>query len=152
MGGAGVFIGIMFFLMVAFAAITSSVSIMEAIVSGLMDKWKLSRRKSSILVTIYSVVAGIIVCLGYNVFYFELKLPNGTTGQLLDLMDYVSNSVLMPIVALLTCILIGWVVKPETVIGEVEKSGKPFRRKVLYIIMVRFVAPILLFILLIQSF
>ena len=151
MGKIGVFIGIVFFLMVSFAAVTSSVSIMEALVSGLMDKWKLSRKKSVTMTVIYAVIMGIVVCLGYNVFYFELPLPNGTVAQILDLMDYISNLILMPLVAISTCILIGWVLKPETVINEVTKTGAKFGRKKLYIVMVKYVTPILLFFLLLQS-
>ena len=151
MGKLGVVIGILFFVMVTFAAVTSSVSVMEAIVSGLMDKWKISRRKSAILTTVYAVVMGLVVCLGYNVFYFELKLPNGAVAQILDLMDYISNSVLMPIVALVTCILIGWVVKPKVITDEVKKGGYKFGREFIYKAMIKFIAPILLFVLLLQS-
>ena len=135
MGKVGIVIGIVFFLMVIFAAVSSSVSIMEAIV----------------LVTVYAVVLGIIVCLGYNVFYFELKLPTGAVGQILDIFDYVSNNILMPVVAILTCILIGWVAKPKTVIDEVTKNGEKFGRKYIYIGMVKVVAPVLLAILLLQA-
>ncbi len=151
MGKIGVLIGIVFFLMVSFAAVTSSVSIMEALVSGLMDKWKLSRKKSVTATVVYALIMGTIVCLGYNVLYFELPLPNGTVAQILDLMDYISNLILMPMVAIFTCILIGWVLKPETVINEVTKTGAKFGRKRLYIVMVKYVTPILLFFLLLQS-
>ena len=152
MGGIGRVIGIVFFVTVLFAAITSSVSIMEAIVASLMDSFNFSRRKSSVIVTVYALILGVIVCLGYNKLYFELKLPNGTTGQILDVMDYLSNNILMPIVAILTCILIGWVVKPETVIDEVTLNGEKFGRKKLYIVMVKFIAPILLTLLLLSAF
>lgn len=63
----------------------------------------------------------------------EVKLPNGTVGQILDIMDYVSNNVLMPIVALATCILIGWIVSPKVIIDEVTRGGSKFTRKGLYI-------------------
>lgn len=152
MGKIGNVIGLIFFITVTFAAVTSAVSVMEAIVSGIMDKFKLSRRLSGIMVSIYALIVGIIVCLGYNKFYFELKLPNGTIGQILDILDYISNYCLMPIVALLTCILIGWVVKPKTVIDEVKFGGCKFKREELYIVMIKFVAPILIFFLLLQSF
>ena len=151
MGKVGPVIGVLFFVMVLFAAITSVVSIMEAIVSGLMDRFHLSRKASAAIVTVYGLVGGAFVCFGYNLLYFELKLPNGTTGQLLDLMDYISNNCLMPLVALLTCILIGWVVKPQTVIDEVTIGGCRFGRRKLYIVMVTAVAPALLFLLLLQS-
>lgn len=151
MGLAGYIIGVIFFLMVAFAAVTSAVSVMEAIVSGIMDKFGASRKKSTIIVTVYTVIVALIVCFGYNILYFELTLPNGSTAQILDLMDYISNSCLMPLLAFFTCILIGWIVKPKVVIDEVTNGGFKFGRKTLYIFMIKFAAPVLLFILLIQS-
>ncbi len=151
MGKIGNFIGLLFFVMVSFAALTSSVSIMEAIVSSMMDKFKISRNKGTIIVTIYALIVGTIVCMGYNHLYFEVKLPNGMTGQILDIMDYISNNCLMPLVALLTCILVGWVVKPKMIIDEVTEGGYRFGRRRLYIIMMKFIAPILLIILLLQS-
>ena len=152
MGKVGTVIGALFFIMVTFAAITSSVSVMEAIVSGLMDKFHLTRKKSAVITTVYAVVGMLVVCFGYNIWYFELKLPNGSTAQILDVMDYLSNNIFMPLVAILSCILIGWVVKPKTVIDEVTRNGEKFGRKKLYIVMVKFVAPILLALLLLQSF
>ena len=152
MGTLGSIIGIIFFLIVAFAAITSSVSIVEAVVSCLMDKFKWSRKKSTVIVSVYALIFGCIVCLGYNLLYFEITLPNGTTAQILDIMDYCSNNWLMPIVALLTCILIGWVAKPKTVIDEITQGGHKFGRKWLYIVMIKFIAPAMLIILLLQAF
>ena len=152
MGVAGRLLGIAFFATVLFAAITSSVSIMEAIVSSLMDHFGHSRRKAAIITSIYALVVGVIVCLGYNHLYFELTLPNGSVGQILDVMDYLSNNIMMPIVAILTCILVGWVVKPDRVIDEVTRNGEKFGRKKLYIVMVKYIAPILLTLLLLSAF
>ena len=137
--------------MVLFAAITSSVSIMEAIVSSIMDRFKLSRKVSTVITTIYGLVVGLIVCMGYNKLYFEVKLPNGDVGQILDIMDYVSNNLMMPIVAILTCILVGWIVKPKTIIDEVTSDGSKFGRKGLYIVMIKFIAPVLLALLLFKA-
>lgn len=148
MGHAGGIIGCVFFAMVFFAALTSAVSVMEAVVSSLMDKFNMTRTKAGIIESLIALTGGIVVCLGYNRLYFEFKLPNGTTAQILDIMDYISNNLLMPIVAFGTCILIGWIVKPKTIIDEVEKSGFKMGRKVLYIIMVKIVAPVLLLVLL----
>ena len=151
MGGVGSFIGALFFAMVLFAAVTSGMSVLEAIVSSLIDAFKMSRKTAVISESIIALILGIVVCLGYNIWYFELPLPNGSVAQILDIMDYVSNYVIMPIVALATCILIGWVVKPDFVIGEATKNGEQFRRKGLYVAMVKFIAPILLFILFLMS-
>lgn len=151
MGSFGVVIGLVFFLMVFFAAVTSSVSVMEAVVSSVVDKFHIGRRKAVMAAGLAAAVGGVVVCLGYNRLYFEMALPNGAVGQILDVMDYVSNSFLMPVVAIATCILIGWVLKPGAIIEEVELEGARFGRKRLYIVMIRFIAPVLLFILLLQS-
>ena len=151
MGAAGNIIGTIFFAMVLFAAITSAVSVMEAVVSCIMDAFHTSRTKAGTIEGIFALIVGIIVCLGYNKLYFEFKLPNGSTAQILDIMDYISNNLLMPIVALATCILVGWVIKPKTVIEEVEKSGCKMGRKRLYTAMVKVIAPIFLILLLLQT-
>lgn len=151
MGAAGNVVGCVFFAMVLFAAITSAVSVMEAIVSSFMDAFHMSRAKAGIIESVCAVVGGIIVCLGYNKLYFEVTLPNGAVAQILDIMDYISNNCLMPVVALLTCILVGWVLKPKAIIQEVEKSGCKMGRKMLYTIMIKFVAPIFLIFLLLQT-
>ena len=137
--------------MVFFAALTSAVSVMEAVVSSFMDKFHMSRIKATAIETSIALVGGIIVCLGYNKLFFEITLPNGAKAQILDIMDYISNNCFMPLVAIGTCILIGWIVKPKTVIDEVEKSGCKFGRKKLYIVMIQYIAPILLVILLLKS-
>ena len=151
MGRIGNLVGCLFFAMVLFAAITSAVSVMEAVVSSFMDKFHMTRTKAAAVETAIALVGGVIVCLGYNVLYFEFKLPNGAVAQILDIMDYISNNLLMPLVAIGTCVLIGWVLKPKAVIEEVEKSGGRFGRKQLYIIMIQYIAPILLVILLLKS-
>ena len=151
MGKAGNIIGCLFFAMVLFAALTSAVSIMEAIVCSFIDRFNIVRFKATTIETIFTLVVGSVVCLGYNLLYFEVSLPNGTTGQILDIMDYISNNIFMPLVAIGTCILIGWIVKPKVIIDEVEKNGSKFRRKKLYIVMIKFIAPVLLLILLLNS-
>lgn len=151
-GAIGMVIGMVFFLMVLFAAITSAVSILEAIVASMMDKFGWSRKKSVVIMSATCFVWSVLVCLGYNVLYFEYTLPNGAVGQLLDIFDYVSNNLLMPILAICTCILIGWVVKPKLLVGEMRLNGYHFRRKPLYIVMLKYVVPILLTILLLSAF
>ncbi len=151
MGRIGNLVGCLFFAMVLFAALTSAVSVMEAVVSSFMDKFHMSRRRAAALETLIALAGGILVCLGYNKLYFEVDLPNGAVAQILDIMDYISNNLLMPLVAIGTCLLIGWVLKPSAVIEEVEKSGCKFGRKKLYIVMIRYIAPVLLVILLLKS-
>ena len=105
----------------------------------------------SLIIGAISAAAAIVVCLGYNAFYFELSLPNGQTAQLLDVMDYISNSFLMPLISFLTCIFVGWVIKPKWIQEEMEYSGHVFRRKKLYAFMIRYVAPVIMAVLFLQS-
>ncbi len=151
MGSIGNIMGTLFFAMVLFAAITSSISIMEAIVSSFIDEFHITRNKAAAIETIIAGIVGIIVCLGYNLLYFNITLPNGSSAQILDIMDYISNNAFMPIVAIATCILIGWILGPKTVIDEIEKTGTKMSRKRLYTVMIKFIAPILLILLFLKS-
>lgn len=152
MGGFGIVAGIFFFVMVTFAALTSNISIMEAIAASFMDRFGWSRAKATTIIGLYAILGGLIVCLGYNKLYFELPLPNGAIAQVLDLADYISNNIAMPVVAIGECILIGWVAGPDWVIGEFKKGGFPFGRETMYRLFVKLVTPILLFILFLQAF
>ena len=151
MGKAGIIVGLVFFIMVAFAALTSCVSIMETLVASCMTLFKTTRKKMSLIIGVISAAAAIVICLGYNVFYFELALPNGQTAQLLDVMDYISNSFLMPLISFLTCIFVGWVIKPKWIQEEMESSGHVFQRKKMYSFMIRYVAPVIMAVLFLQS-
>ena len=151
MGAIGPVVGVVCFVMVLFAALTSSVSIMEAVTASVMDKWNMGRKKACTIVLLLTLLLGTVVCLGYNQFYFELTLPNGTVGQVLDVMDYLSNYVLMPIVAIATCILVGWALSSRLILDEITANGEAFSRKRLYLVMVRFVTPVMLLILLMQA-
>ena len=151
MGPVGNVVGAVFFAMVLFAAVTSAMSLLEAVVSSLIDAFKIERKKATVIETLIALVIGLIVCMGYNVLYFDYTLPNGTVGQILDVFDYVSNNILMPIISIATCILVGWVLKPQVVIDEATKNGEKFGRKWLFIVMIKFIAPVFLFILLVMS-
>ena len=95
----------------------------------------------------------LLVAVGVKiVFYFEVGLPNGATAQILDIVDYLSNNILMPVIEILTCILVGWVLKPMVIIDEVTKNGEHFTREKLFVVMIKFVAPVLLVILLLKGF
>ena len=151
MGWVGVVVGAVFFIAVFFAALTSCVSILEAITANCMEVFKASRKKVTLILTVIYFAATVAVSFGYSYLYFEAQLPNGSTGQLLDIMDYISNSFMMPLVSFLTCILIGWVVGPAWATDEIESTGHKFRRKKMYVIMIKFVAPVMMFILFLQS-
>ena len=143
--GGGI-IGALFFFLVLFAAITSSVSIMEAIVSGLIDSFKMGRGKATAIVAVYGIVLGTVCSLGFGIW-------DGVTifgFSILDFLDFVSNSVLLPLVGMLTCVMVGFVIKPDAIISEVELNG-PFTMKKFYVAMVKWVAPIFIFAILVSS-
>ena len=150
--GPGSILGSLFFIMVIFAALTSCISILEAIVSSLIDRFHWSRKKATILASLYGWLLGIVVALGYNVFYFEYKLPNGETAQILDIFDYLSNNIMMPILAILTCILIGWVTTPKVIEDEAMIGALKFPRKRLYSVMIKFICPVLLVLVFLKAF
>lgn len=152
MGFMGNIIGAAFFVLVLFAALTSSISLLETITSVAMDKFAWSRKKSCTIVMLISAAIAVVTCLGYNVWYFEYTLPNGTVGQILDIFDYASNYVLMPIVALATCVLVGWVIKPKTINDEIKVNGESFGREKLYVLMIKYICPIFLALIFISSF
>ena len=93
----------------------------------------------------------MIIALGYSSFYVEIPLPNGSIAQILDLMDYISNSFMMPFISLLSSILIGWVIGPDWIVEEVEYGGKKFGLKKLYAVMIRYIVPVMMFVLFLQS-
>ena len=151
MGKAGIFVGILFFVTAIFATLSSCISVLESIVANCMEIFHTGRKKTVLILSAIYLGASAVIALGYSIFYIEVKLPNGSTGQLLDIMDYISNSVMMPFIALLSTILIGWVMTPDYVIDEMERGGEKFRRKKLYCIMIRYVAPVMMFVLFLQS-
>ncbi len=145
MPGGQIF-GFVFFLLVLFAALTSSISLMETIVSIFADKFKIERKKICIGVMLLSFVIAIPSALGYgllgNITIFGM--------QILDFFDFITNNIMMPIVALLTSIFIGYVVKPKVISDEVESSGK-FKSKKMYEIIIKFVVPVCMVAILISS-
>lgn len=151
MGKAGTVVGLLFFITTIFATVTSCISVLESITANCMEIFHTSRKRTVLVLTVIYLAASAVIALGYSVFYFEVKLPNGSVGQMLDIMDYISNSVMMPLIALLSTVLIGWIKTPDYVIGEMERNGETFRRKKLYTIMIRYVAPVMMLVLFMQS-
>lgn len=137
------FIGTAFFILVLFAALTSSISLLETNVSIICDKLHWGRKKATIVTTIYILVVGAVVSLGFGPLNFIKILGLG----LLDFFDFLSNSVLMPITAILTCISIGFFIKPQVIYDEVERNGE-FKEKKFYTVMLKWVAPICLMLIL----
>ena len=144
----GEFVGIAFFLLAMFAALTSSIALMEAVVAVLKDHWHMTRVRACVIVSAVILVLGMLACLGEGPLSFIE--PLGMT--FLAFFDFITNSVMMPIVALITCILIGYVVKTRYVVEEVESSGCEFRIKTVYGFMIKYVCPVILVIILVWLF
>lgn len=142
----GVIIGVLFFLLVLFAALTSSISLMETVVSIVCDKFKIKRMTSCFLVLFGSVLIGLLSTLGYGPWSNVTIIGM----QFLDFFDFISNSVIMPIVALLTCIFVGYVIKPQALIEEIELTGR-FKKKGLFTVVIKYFAPICIVLILVTS-
>jgi len=143
---AGRFVGITFFLLVFFAALTSSISLMETVVSIVCDKFKIGRKLSCLIVFGFSLVLGLLSSLGYGL-WANVKIIG---FQFLDFFDFISNSVLMPIVAFFTSIFVGYVLKPDAISEEVELSGR-FKRKRLFVVVIKYLAPVCIVLILASS-
>ena len=148
MGQVATIVGFVFFLLVFFAALTSAISLTETCVSIIQDGAGYSRRKSLVITVVFIVVAGLFINSGYNVLSFIQPLGEGSS--LLDFADFISNSVIMPIVALLTCVFVGWIIKPKTIIDEVRISA-PFKMAKAWSVMVKYVAPVLVVVILVTA-
>ena len=133
-------IGIIFFVLVFFAALTSAISLMETIVSIFRDKFGWGRKGASIFVTVLSLALGIPSSLGFG----PLGFISWMGMSVLDIMDFISNSVLMPIVAFFTCIFIGFIIKPKTVSDEVKVTDGTFKAEKMFNVIIKWVAPIFL--------
>ncbi len=140
----GRLICILFFLLVLLAALTSSVAMMETAVAALQDRLRWSRTATCLTVVGVTVALGIPSSLG-NGLLAHLR-PFGLS--LLDFFDFVGNNVLMPIVALLTCLFVGYVIGPRVLIDEARLQR---REAVLFRIIIRYVAPVFIVLILVTS-
>jgi len=140
-------VGTAFFIMVFFAALTSSISLMETVVSIFMDKLHWNRKLSCVAVFVISILLGLPSSLGNGV-WSGIKIIG---MDFLTFFDFVSNNVIMPIVALLTCVFVGYVLKTKLVEDEVESSGHKFKAKGLFRIVIKYFAPICIVLILVTS-
>ena len=141
----GNFIGGAFFVLVFLAALTSSISLMEAIVSMFMDKFKLTRIKAVVIIYAITLILGIPSALGYGIWSHITVLGM----DFLTFFDYISNSVMMPILAIATCVLAGWFMNLKDIEDEITKNGEEFKRRGIFRVMIKYVAPVFLFIILV---
>ena len=134
---AGDVVGTLFFVLVLFAALTSSISLMETVVSIFMDKLKLERKITCLIVLGISLLLGIPSSLGNGV-WSEVKIIG---MDFLTFFDFLTNNIIMPVVAFITCIIVGYIIKPKAIIDEVELNGE-FRGKRLFSVVIKYIAPV----------
>lgn len=140
----GTAIGVLFFVLVFFAALTSAISLMETIVSIFRDKFGWTRTFACIFVTVLSLILGVPSSLGFG----PLAFISWMGMSILDIMDFVSNSLMMPIVAIGTCFLVGFVIKPSAIADEVKATDGTFKSEKLFTVMIKWIAPICLIVIL----
>jgi len=155
MGPMAAVIGFLFFALVLFAALTSAISLTETCVSIFQDSFHWTRKKSMVVAFITIIVLGIFVNMGYNVmlWFDPMNALFGTdyqANQILDFFDFISNSVLMPIAALLICFVVGWIIKPQGIIDEIKQSSK-FSLQKAWVVMIKVVAPVLVIVILVWN-
>lgn len=146
MGSFAPVVGVGFFVLVLFAALTSALSLVETCTSIVQDATHCSRGKALATVIAWTTLMGVLVTLGYSSLSFIEPLGAGTS--ILDFLDFISNSVMMPIVALLTCIFIGWIVGPKMIEEEVMLSSQ-FRLRKVWVFMIKYLAPVALVVILV---
>ena len=144
--GMGRIIGIVFFLLVLLAALTSAISLAESCVSTIEDQLGWKRNIASVVIGIIIVILGSFSALGFGMLDFVQILGM----SILDFFDFLTNSLMMPIAALSTCILIVYVVGVDKIVEEVETSSK-FKRKGLYKFFIKYLAPICILVILVSS-
>lgn len=139
----GDFMGALFFLLVLFAALTSAISMMETLVSFLIEATGMQRIKICILIAGLSWLFALPSVLGFGVW----KNIQILGFSILDFLDFLSNSLLMPIVAFLTCIFVGYIIKPKVIVEEVAFSSE-FKGAKLYEVIIKYVAPVFILLIL----
>lgn len=147
LGAGGAWLGMAFFALVIFAAMTSAISLFEACVASVCDLLHLDRKAATFFTCAVICFLATFSALGYGA-WGDVKVCG---MEFLDFFDFVTNSVLMPVVAAASCIFIGWVIKPSTIIEEVEANGHAFKAKYLYTFMVKYLAPLLVIAILVSE-
>ena len=139
-------IGILFFVLVFFAALTSSIALTEACVATFEDEFGWDRKKATVIMGLIMAGLGILSCLGFNTLSFVNILGMG----ILDFFDFLTNSLLMPVSALLICLLVLRKIRISGVEEEVMQSSA-FRRRGLYRFVVKYLSIPLLLVIFISS-
>ena len=151
MGAAGNVVGLTFYVLVILAGISSAISLMEVATSNFIDlavdKGKTpDRKKWTLAVTVIMFIMSIPVCIdqlggkGWGIYQF---LADGSK-DLLDLYDFLAEGIMMPLGALLMCVIVGWAKRHEWMKEEIEKGGKKFYTEGFFKVCVKYITPIVM--------
>lgn len=143
----GKLIGILFFLLVIFAALTSAIALTECVVSTFNDEFGWSRTKGTLITAAVMIALGTLSCQGYG----PLASVTIIGMPFLDFFDFLTNSVMMPLSALAICILVSRHMGLKLVDQEVMRDGHPFNRRRIFAFMIRYVCPIFVIIIFLSS-
>ena len=146
-GAAGPWVGVVFFLLVIFAALTSAISLYEACVASVCDLLHMERKPATFFTFFLIAFLAVFSAIGYGAWGKVTLFGQ----QFLDFFDFITNSFLMPVVAGITCLFIGWVVKPKVIEDEVLHGEARFAAAGFYRVMVKYIAPVLVLAILVSE-
>lgn len=142
----------LFFLLVSLAALTSAISLLECVVSYTVDERRWRRSTSLVVIGLICFVLGVPSSLANGILSDWTPAFFGGRN-FLDAMCFLSDNLLMPVGGLLTCIFIGWVQGPRVMGDEITNNGTiPFRHYRVWAFSIRYIAPVLLIIVLLAQF
>lgn len=152
----GQFFGILFYMLLLFAALTSCISLVEGVVAFATERFGWKRTPTTIILCVVMFLLGTIYTCSQAAFdikgiWFDFK--NGLTTPIFgDFMEFLTDRLMIPVCALGSCLFVGWAWKPQNAIREIELDGKPFRLKKAYSFLVKYLAPISIIIIIVASF
>lgn len=146
----GAVFGVIFFVLVFFAALTSAISLLEVAVAYCIDTLKWTRTKAVAITSTLMFIIGIFASLSMGVLAdFEIPLFNKTV---FDTLDYLTSNILMPVGGFLMAIFLGYIWGVDEAVAEVKKSpGVSFKLEKFWIILIKYIVPVAIFIVLLSS-
>ena len=155
MPGGQIF-GILFYLLLLFAALTSCISIIEGVVAFVTERFGWKRTPTTIVLCLVMFAIGCVYTCSQAAFdikgiWFDFK--NGLTFPIFgDFLEFLTDRLMIPVCALGSCLFVGWAWKPQNAIREIELDGQRFRLAGIYSVLVKYVAPICIIAIIVASF
>ena len=152
----GAFFGVLFYMLLLFAALTSSISLIEGVVAFLTERFGWKRKPTTIIVCTLMFLIGCLYTMSqaaFNIKGIWFDFANGVSFPIFgDFMEFLTDRLMIPLCALGVCIFTGWIWKPANAVHEIELDGKPFKLAKVYSVLVKYVAPISILLIIVASF